>query len=109
MLVEAQTALDELESLIQRINRTNAATPLGEGTITDAIARRDALRLRHGVKTAQFITTCRSRRVRAGTGPFHAFPVSQWCSRHSSPSRGMGAADRLCAKVKSGTTQESRW
>lgn len=52
LLVEAETALDELESLIQRINRTNAATPLGEGTITDAIARRDVLRLRHGVLTA---------------------------------------------------------
>ncbi|WP_394362143.1 hypothetical protein [Amycolatopsis sp. SB7-3] len=100
MLVEAETALDELESLIQRINRTNAATP-------------DHNSAQHGAQvtaqTAQFITTCRSRRVRAGTGSVHAFPVSQWCSRHSSPSRGMGAADRLCAKVKSGTTQESRW
>jgi hypothetical protein len=52
LLAQAGDTLVELESLIQRINRTNAATPLGEGTITDAIARRDVLRLRHGVVTA---------------------------------------------------------
>ncbi len=52
LLVDVETALGDLESLIQRINRTNAATPLGEGTITDAIAHRDVLRLRHGVLTA---------------------------------------------------------
>jgi hypothetical protein len=52
LLAQAHEACDELESLIRRINRTNAAMPLGEGTITDAIARRDVLRLRHGVITA---------------------------------------------------------
>lgn len=46
------SACDELESLIRRINRTNAATALGEGTITDALAHRDALRVRHGLVTA---------------------------------------------------------
>ncbi|MCE0763768.1 hypothetical protein LWC35_12745 [Pseudonocardia kujensis] len=35
------------------MNRTNAATDLGpDGTMTDALARRDVLRLRHGVLTA---------------------------------------------------------
>jgi hypothetical protein len=52
LLAQAHEACDELEVLIRRINRTNAATPLGEGTITDAIARRDVLRLRHGLITA---------------------------------------------------------
>lgn len=52
LLAEADTVLDELESLIRRINRTNAATPLGVGTLTDAIARRDVLRQRHSVLTA---------------------------------------------------------
>ncbi|GAB3436834.1 DIP1984 family protein [Actinophytocola sediminis] len=52
LLTEVGDALDELESLIRRINRTNAVTPLGEGTLTDAIARRDTLRLRHGVLTS---------------------------------------------------------
>jgi hypothetical protein len=42
----------ELESLIRRINRTNASARLGAGTITDAIARRDVLKLRHGVIAA---------------------------------------------------------
>jgi len=52
LLTRAYEACDELESLIRRINRTNAATALGAGTITDAIARRDVLRLRHGVISA---------------------------------------------------------
>lgn len=52
LLTEAGEALDQLESLIRRVNRTNAASPLSDGTITDAIARRDVLRLRHSVITA---------------------------------------------------------
>ncbi|MFC0005471.1 DIP1984 family protein [Micromonospora siamensis] len=53
LLVEAAEVLGELESLIRRINRTNAATEVaGAGTLTDALARRDVLRLRHGVVTA---------------------------------------------------------
>jgi len=53
LLDEAGAVLDELEDLIRRINRTNAATRIGpEGTITDALARRDVLRARHSVVTA---------------------------------------------------------
>lgn len=53
LLSEADRLLDELESLIRRINRTNSATDLGaDGTMTDALARRDALRLRHSVLVA---------------------------------------------------------
>jgi hypothetical protein len=53
LLAEAGAVLDELEDLIRRINRTNAATQMGpEGTITDALARRDVLRARHSVVTA---------------------------------------------------------
>jgi hypothetical protein len=52
LLTEVSTVLDELEVLIRRINRTNAATRIGpEGTITDALARRDVLRTRHAVVT----------------------------------------------------------
>jgi hypothetical protein len=37
--------LDDLESLIRGINRTNAASDMGtDGTITEALARRDVLR-----------------------------------------------------------------
>ena len=53
LLAEAGAVLDELEDLIRRINRTNAATRIGpDGTITDALARRDVLRARHSVVTA---------------------------------------------------------
>ncbi|WP_373137933.1 DIP1984 family protein [Mycobacterium marinum] len=53
LLAEAGETLDEYAALIRRINRTNAATAIGaDGTLTDALARRDALRLRHYVLTA---------------------------------------------------------
>jgi hypothetical protein len=53
LLAEAGAVLDELEDLIRRINRTNAATRIGpEDTITDALARQDVLRTRHSVVTA---------------------------------------------------------
>lgn len=53
LLTEAGEVLAELESLIRRINRTNAVTRIdGGGTLTDALARRDVLRLRHGVVSA---------------------------------------------------------
>ncbi|MFI6078908.1 DIP1984 family protein [Actinoplanes sp. NPDC051343] len=52
LLAEAGEVLGELESLIRRINRTNAATPVDGGTLTDALARRDVLRLRHSIVTA---------------------------------------------------------
>jgi len=52
LLTEAGEVLDQLESLIRRINRTNAATPVEGGTLTDALARRDVLRLRHSVISA---------------------------------------------------------
>jgi hypothetical protein len=53
LLAEADLVLAELEDLISRINRTNAATRLDEEmTVTDAIARRDVLRLRHALYTS---------------------------------------------------------
>jgi hypothetical protein len=52
LLVEAGEVLTELESLIRRINRTNSATAVEGGTLTDALARRDVLRLRHSVITS---------------------------------------------------------
>jgi hypothetical protein len=38
------TVIDELESLMRRINRTKTGTELDGGTVTDAIARRGVLR-----------------------------------------------------------------
>ncbi|MCZ7440383.1 DIP1984 family protein [Micromonospora sp. WMMC241] len=52
LLTEVGAALGELESLIRRINRTNAVTEVDGGTLTDALARRDVLRMRHSVVTS---------------------------------------------------------
>jgi hypothetical protein len=53
LLSEAGLVLGELESLIRRINLTNAGINLPEGgTLTDALARRDVLRLRHAMVTS---------------------------------------------------------
>lgn len=54
LLAEARSVLDEFETLIRRINRTNAASMVvgEERTLTDALARRDVLRERHAVITA---------------------------------------------------------
>jgi hypothetical protein len=53
LLGEIGVVLDDLETLIRRINRTNAAVMLGDnGTLTDALARRDVMRLRHAAITA---------------------------------------------------------
>ena len=52
LITESQTVFDELESLIRRINKTNATAEVGDGTMTDALARRDVLRLRHKTITA---------------------------------------------------------
>lgn len=52
LLAQTRQVCAELESLIRRINRTNTIAQLGTGTITDAIARRDMLKLQHNVITA---------------------------------------------------------
>jgi hypothetical protein len=53
LLAAADQALDDLEALIRRINLTNAATQVSPAmTLTDALARRDVLRLRHSLHTA---------------------------------------------------------
>lgn len=50
LVAESDRVLDELEDLIRRINHTNSVTRLTSGaTLTDALARRDVLRLRHSL------------------------------------------------------------
>jgi len=47
LLAEAERVARELADLITRINRTNSATPFGDGlSLSDALAERDALGLR---------------------------------------------------------------
>ncbi|WP_432509797.1 DIP1984 family protein [Kineococcus sp. SYSU DK001] len=53
LLAEAEQVLTRLRTLIARINRTNSTVDLGpDGTMTDALATRDVLRLRHSVLTS---------------------------------------------------------
>lgn len=50
LLREIERLADDLVQIIQRINATNAATQLDDGmTLSDAIAQRDVLRLKHTV------------------------------------------------------------
>ncbi|WP_311244898.1 DIP1984 family protein [Microbacterium sp. WCS2018Hpa-23] len=50
LLVEADAALAQLRDLIRRINATNSRLDLGaDGTMTDALAARDVLRLQHSL------------------------------------------------------------
>ncbi len=84
LLTEAGAVLDELEDLIRRINRTNAATRIGpEGTITDALARRDVLRARHSVVAAAADAAAgrsqagMARQLRSELKMLAALPVAQ--------------------------------
>lgn len=48
LLAEADRAAEELQSLILAINTTNLRTSIADGSsVTEALARRDVLRLRH--------------------------------------------------------------
>ncbi|KQQ65248.1 DIP1984 family protein [Microbacterium sp. Leaf320] len=50
LLLEADAALAQLRDLIRRINATNSRLDLGaDGTMTDALAARDVLRLQHSL------------------------------------------------------------
>lgn len=84
LLAEADEMLVQYETLIRRINRTNAATSIGaDGTLTDALARRDALRLRHSVLTAAADAAvgnnqpAYARQLRSELKMLSALPVSE--------------------------------
>jgi hypothetical protein len=105
LLAEAGRVLDELEGLIRRINRTNAATRMGpEGTITDALARRDVLRARHSVVTAAADAAAghgTGRQLRSELKMLTALPVAQLRAQ----------ADDLARQVREldARIQQSNW
>ncbi|MFP5068747.1 DIP1984 family protein [Pseudonocardia nantongensis] len=74
LLEQAGVTLTELEDLIRRINRTNSATDLGaDGTMTDALARRDVLRMRHSLLVAAAdAASGQDDRVRFGGRQLHS-------------------------------------
>lgn len=67
LLVEFEQLSEQLLSLIQRVNRTNAESRLGESTLTDALARRDVLRLSQDVyrELAQAASVSQTRTTRS--------------------------------------------
>jgi len=68
---ELQTELEksarELTSLIQRINRTNATTAFGAGTLADSLAERDVLKIRYNTyrELANAASTSQGRLTRS--------------------------------------------
>lgn len=107
LLTEADALLDELEGLIRRINRTNSATDLGaDGTMTDALARRDALRMRHSVLVSAADAAAGRdangfRQLRSELRQFAALPVAELRAR----------ADRVARDVRELDTriQQANW
>ena len=105
LLAEAGTVLSQLEDLIRRINKTNAATQIGpEGTITDALARRDVLRIRHSVVTAAADSAAGrggGRQLRSELKMLTALPVAQLRSQ----------ADDLARQIREidVSIQKSNW
>lgn len=97
LLVEADDTLEGLQSLIRRVNRTNAATDLGaDGTMTDALARRDVLRLRHAVITAAADSASgqdRFRQLRSELRQLSALPVAELRTRADGVARDLRELD----------------
>jgi len=68
---DLQSQLEQLAQdlllLIQRINRTNAASKFGEGTLADALAARDVLKIRHNAyrELANAASTVQGRLTRS--------------------------------------------
>ena len=57
----------EADWLIQRINRTNSASRFGDGTLADALAERDVLRIRYNAyrELATAASTTQGRTTRS--------------------------------------------
>lgn len=100
LLAEVDEVLNEYEILMRRINRTNAATPLGaDGTLTDALARRDALRARHSVVTSAADAAAGtsqpgySRQLRSELKMISALPVGELRARADDLARELRELD----------------
>lgn len=100
LLDESGAALDELESLVRRINRTNARSTIAEGvTLTDALARRDVLRMRHAVVTAAADAAAgrdqrgTARQLRSELKMLSALPVAELRARADELARDLREVD----------------
>ncbi|WP_217182839.1 DIP1984 family protein [Streptomyces sp. AC495_CC817] len=86
LIVEADAALVALRDLIRRINATNSRLDLGpDGTMTDALASRDVLRLQHSLLTDAAAAASGSagafRQMRSELRQVAALPVAELRSR----------------------------
>ena len=68
--------VSELERYVRRINRTNLSATLadGETTLTDALARRDAMTLRYGLLKT-LVSTASDRLPRYGRAEIRILPA----------------------------------
>jgi hypothetical protein len=75
LLREFAELADQLEELVLRINRTNIQTRLADGrSLTEALARRDSLALRHGV-VREVADTAGERQQRYGRAEIRTLPT----------------------------------
>ncbi|MDQ0644418.1 DIP1984 family protein [Microbacterium murale] len=82
LLGEAEASLGQLRDLIRRINATNSRLVLGaDGTMTDALAARDVLRLQHSLladaAAAASGTNTGMRQMRSELRQIAALPVAE--------------------------------
>ncbi|OIH92323.1 DIP1984 family protein [Curtobacterium sp. MCBA15_001] len=105
LLTDAERTIDALEVLVARINATNSATLLPDGTtVTALLARRDALRLRHIVVTGAADAASGQggwRQMRSELRTFAALPTAELRAR----------ADRLAKELRDldAVIQRTNW
>jgi hypothetical protein len=104
LLIDVGEVLGELESLIRRINRTNAATLVEGGMLTDALARRDVLRLRHSVVTSAADAAAGEgqrgyRQLRSELKMIPALPVAQLRGQADDLARQLREVDTLIQRM----------
>jgi len=104
LLAEAGAVLDRLADLIARINRTNSSVDLGaDGTMTDALAARDVLRLRHALLSgaADAASGSSMRQLRSELRQVTALPVKEL----------RDAADDVAKELRllEGRIQQANW
>jgi hypothetical protein len=103
LLAEAGEALTELESLIRRINRTNAA-PAAAGTLTDVLARRDVLRMRYQLVTSAADAAAGKeqralRQLRSELRMIPALPVAELRSQADALAQELREVDTLIQRT----------
>lgn len=109
LLVEAHADLDRLGDLIARINATNAVLDLGaDGTMTDALAARDVLKLRHALLTDAAAAASGAgagfghlRQMRSELRQFAALPVAELRRQADDVARALRELD--------GRIQQANW